>query len=76
MTLLSFSLKLVAMSISLDPLERKVDQMLALCASLRGENEDLRAQVAGLEKEKAALANKIDVARERLEGLMARLPEE
>jgi len=64
------------MGISLDQLEHKVDQMVAICASLRSENEDLRAQVASLETEKAALANKIDVTRERLEGLMSRLPEE
>lgn len=64
------------MSVSLDPLERKVDQILAVCASLRGENQALRAHVAGLEVEKAALALKIDTTRERLEALMARLPEE
>ena len=64
------------MSISLDPLERKVDQIVAICASLRSENQDLRAHVASLEAEKLALVNKIDVTRERLEGLMARLPEE
>jgi FtsZ-binding cell division protein ZapB len=49
------------MSISLDQLERKVDQMVAICASLRGENQDLRAHVASLEAEKAALAQKIDL---------------
>ena len=64
------------MDVSLDPLERKVEQIVAVCASLRGENQALRAHVAGLEAEKAALAKKIDIARERLEGLMARLPEE
>lgn len=64
------------MGISLDQLEQKVDQMVAICASLRSENEDLRAHVASLEAEKAALANKIDITRERLEGLMAKLPEE
>lgn len=64
------------MSISLDQIERKVDQMVAICASLRTENQDLRAHVASLEAEKAALAKKIDSTRERLEGLMARLPEE
>ncbi len=64
------------MSISLDQIERKVDQMVAICASLRGENQDLRAHVASLEAEKAALAKKIDSTRERLEGLMARLPDE
>ncbi len=64
------------MNVSLDQLERKVEQMVAVCASLRGENQALRAHVAGLEAEKAALAQKIDVARERLEGLVARLPDE
>jgi hypothetical protein len=42
----------------------------------RGENQALRAHVAGLEAEKAALAQKVELARERLESLMARLPEE
>lgn len=64
------------MSISLDQLERKVDQMVAVCASLRSENQDLRAHVASLEAEKAALKKKIDTTCERLEGLMERLPEE
>ena len=47
---------------------------LAACAStalqvnsLRGENQDLRAHVAGLEAEKAALTTKIEVTRQRLE---------
>ncbi|MDP2135637.1 MAG: cell division protein ZapB [Sulfuritalea sp.] len=64
------------MSVSLDQLEDKVDQILAVCGSLRSENQDLRAHVAGLEAEKAALTKKIDLTRERLEALMARLPEE
>jgi cell division protein ZapB len=64
------------MSVSLDHLERKVDQILAVCASLRGENQALRAHVASLETEKNALAQKIDITRERLEALMIRVPEE
>jgi cell division protein ZapB len=64
------------MSVSLDHLESKVDQILAVCASLRGENQALRAHVAGLEVEKSALAQKIDITRERLEALMTRVPEE
>jgi cell division protein ZapB len=67
---------LAAMNVSLDSLERKVDQIVAVCASLRGENQALRAHVAGLEAENAALARKVELARERLESLMARLPEE
>jgi len=64
------------MSVSLDHLEHKVDQILAVCASLRGENQALRAHLASLEAEKAALAQKIDITRERLEALMTRLPDE
>ncbi len=64
------------MSVSLDHLERKVDQILAVCASLRGENQTLRASVADLEAEKAALTKKIDITRERLEAVMTRLPDE
>jgi cell division protein ZapB len=64
------------MSVSLDQLEHKVEQILAVCNSLRGENQDLRAHVAGLEAENAALATKIEVTRQRLETLMERLPEE
>jgi cell division protein ZapB len=64
------------MSVFLDHLERKVEQILAVCASLRGENQVLRAHVAGLEADKAALSQKIDTTRERLEALMTRLPDE
>jgi len=64
------------MSVSLDHLEQKVEQIVAVCASLRSENQALRAHVAGLEVEKAALTKKIAVTRERLEALMARVPDE
>lgn len=64
------------MSVSLDHLERKVEQILAVCSSLRGENQALRAHVASLEAEKTALTQKIDITRQRLESLMSRLPDE
>ena len=64
------------MCVFFDHLEHKVDQIVAVCASLRGENQALRAHVAGLEAEKAALTKKIDITRERLETLVTRLPEE
>jgi len=64
------------MNVSLDPLERKVELIVAVCASLRDENQALRAHVAGLEAEKAVLARKVELARERLEDLVARLPDE
>ncbi|MCF8150345.1 MAG: DUF904 domain-containing protein [Burkholderiaceae bacterium] len=64
------------MSVSLDNLDRKVEQILAVCGSLRTENQELRASVAGLEAERDALANKVDTTRQRLEALLIRLPEE
>ena len=63
------------MSVFLDHLEQKVEQIVAVCASLRSENQALRAHVASLEADKASLTQKIDTTRERLEALMTRLPD-
>ena len=76
MTTLDFSNKLRAMSISLDSLERRIDELLAVCHSLRSENESLRGKLVGLEGEKQKLTLKIDTAAERLEGLLTKLPTE
>lgn len=59
---------------SLDAIERKLDQLLAIMNSLRAENETLRARVGALESEKAALDHTIGLTRERLEALRDRLP--
>jgi cell division protein ZapB len=59
----------------LDTLDSKVEQVLALCQSLRSENHALRNRVAGLEGENRQLADKISSARQRLEALVTRLPE-
>ena len=56
--------------------EQKVEKVVAFCHALREENHALRGRVASLESEKQALAAKIDTTRERLEALMARLPEQ
>jgi cell division protein ZapB len=57
-------------------LENKVTQVIALCAELRAENHRLRDRVGTLEEEKLALAERMTVARTRLEGIMDRLPPE
>lgn len=57
-------------------LEDKVTQVIALCDSLRAENRRLHDRVGTLENDKANLAERMTTARERLEGLMDRLPAE
>lgn len=60
----------------LSNVEHKVEQVVAVCQSLRDENRKLRERIAGLEVEKQALSTKIDTTCERLEALMSRLPEQ
>ncbi len=64
------------MNAELDGLEQKVEQVLAVCGRLAADNLDLRARLTALEAEKHALADRIERARVRIEGLMAGLPEE
>ena len=59
----------------LDALESKIAQAAALCHSLRAENSLLRQQLSTAEGEKAALSERIDSARTRLEQLALKLPE-
>ena len=60
----------------LDGLERKVEDVLALCRTLTADNLDLRTRLSALEAEKRTLAEHMTEARRRIEGLMAGLPEE
>jgi cell division protein ZapB len=62
------------MNEELGGLEDKVNQVIALCDTLRAENHQLRDRVGTLEHEKADLAERMTTARERLEGLMDKLP--
>lgn len=64
------------MSVDLDSLETKIDQVLTLCRSLRAENRDLRHQLAGLDADHRALQGRLETARVRLESLLTRLPEQ
>jgi cell division protein ZapB len=55
-------------------LEAKVAQFVALCERLRAENTDLRRQLAAAQSDAKRLHEKIDGAKNRLEGLINRLP--
>ena len=55
-------------------LEAKVAQFLSLCERLRAENSDLRRELAAARSEAKRLHEKVDGAKARLEGLLAKLP--
>ena len=55
-------------------LETKVAQFVSLCERLRAENVELRQQLAAARNDAKRLHEKINGAKARLEGLLARLP--
>ena len=55
-------------------LEAKVAQFVSLCDRLRAENVELRQQLVAARNDAKRLHEKIDGAKARLEGLLARLP--
>lgn len=57
-------------------LEERIEHFIALCQSLRAENQELRTRVAGLEAERKRLNDKIDSACARLASLMEGIPAE
>lgn len=64
------------MNTELEALEAKIEQVLALVHQLRAENEVLKNQMAAAESERLQLRQTMTTARERLEGLMDKLPED
>ena len=63
------------MDMELSALEEKIRQAMDLCRRLRDENRQLRQQLADAESLRKQLSEKIDGARDRLEGLLQRIPE-
>jgi cell division protein ZapB len=57
-------------------LECKVEEIIAFCDALRAENRRLRERIHALEEEKRALAERMTIARARLENLLEKLPAE
>ena len=62
------------MEAEFNSLQAKVEQFVELCERLRAENSDLRQQLAAAQSDAKRLHEKIDGAKERLEGLLNRLP--
>jgi hypothetical protein len=55
-------------------LDAKVAQFVTVCERLRAENQELRRELATARTDAKRLHEKIDGAKERLEGLLSRLP--
>jgi uncharacterized protein (TIGR02449 family) len=64
------------MNSELEALEAKIEQVVALVHQLRAENDVLKNQMAAAESERLHLRQTMTAARERLEGLMDKLPED
>lgn len=64
------------MNVELETLEAKIEQVVALVHQLRAENEVLRNQMAAAEAERLHLRQTMTAARERLERLMDKIPED
>ena len=62
------------MEAEFNSLEEKVAQFVSLCERLRAENNDLKRELDTLRSDAKRLHDKIDTAKARLEGLLARLP--
>ena len=75
MTGLDFPNYSASMEAELSALEDRIRQTVELCQRLRGENTELRQRLAKLESDNKRLAEKINGAKERLEGLLRQIPE-
>jgi|UniRef100_Q478H6 predicted nucleic acid-binding Zn-ribbon protein len=64
------------MNVELETLETKIEQVVALVHQLRAENEVLRNQMVAAEAERLHLRQTMSAARERLVGLMDKIPED
>ena len=58
-----------------DALEERLAQVVQRLETLRGENRDLRQQLAQRTDENARLAEKLAAAKSRIEALLKQIPE-
>ena len=54
-------------------LEQKIDELIALCDQLNGENRALKANNAAWQQERQDLMEKNELARTRVEAMISRL---
>lgn len=64
------------MEAELSSLDHRITQLVQLCHRLRHDNNELRQQLAAALNQNKQLTEKIEAARQRLEGLLSRIPED
>ena len=63
------------MDADLNALEEKIAQLAKLCQKLRGDNTQLRQQLATAQTEAKRLADKVNSAKTRIETLLNQIPD-
>jgi cell division protein ZapB len=63
------------MEAELNALDDKVAQLVQLCQKLRKDNSQLRQQLVTAQSESKRLAEKVNTAATRLEGLLNQIPD-
>ncbi|HEU5283277.1 MAG TPA: hypothetical protein VFU53_05665 [Burkholderiales bacterium] len=66
----------MTMEAELNSLDDKISQLVQLCHRLRTNNSELRQQLAAAQNQSKQLTEKIEAARQRLESLLSRMPED
>ena len=64
------------MHAELDALEETIRQVATLCHALRQENVALRQQLVTAQQDNKQLTTRLDAAKERLQALLDKLPED
>ena len=64
------------MEAELNTLDDKLSQLVQLCHRLRNDNNELRQDLAAAQNQNKQLTDKIESARQRLENLLSRIPED
>jgi len=64
------------MEAELNTLDSKLSQLVQLCHRLRNDNNELRQELVAAQNQNKQLTDKIESARQRLESLLSRIPED
>lgn len=73
--MLDFYLYSVLMEAEFNSLDDKIAQLAKLCQKLRGDNTQLRQQLASAHTENKRLTEKVSTAKTRIESLLNQIPD-